>query len=169
MGRTFERGGKDQHRKGILNMKIHEGVKLELCHLLHHLCDVQLRHRIEFTVAFCQDYMGELQVDQLRRYVEIKQSDMPSAVAAKKTKEFRCPPRDQMSTILGFKNLEAEELEEHACSDALRSKMTNFHDQIMKAISIDAIEAEDEDPNANKGDEQDTIWKVVLKALNPKV
>ena len=33
--------------------------------------------------------MGELQVDQLRRYVEIKQSDMPSAVAAKKTKEFR--------------------------------------------------------------------------------
>ena len=36
-----------------------------------------------------QDYMGELQVDQLRRYVEIKQSDMPSAVAAKKTKEFR--------------------------------------------------------------------------------
>ena len=37
-----------------------------------------------------------------------------------------------MSTILGFKNLEAEELEEHACSDALRSKMSNFHDQIMK-------------------------------------
>ena len=45
---------------------------------------------------------------------------------------FRCPPRDQMSTILGFKNLEAEELEEHACSDALRSKMSSFHDQIMK-------------------------------------
>ena len=43
-----------------------------------------------------QDYMGELQTDQLRRYVEIKQSDMPSAVAAKKTKEFRCPPRDQV-------------------------------------------------------------------------
>lgn len=83
--------------------------------------------------------------------------------------DFRCPPRDQMSTILGFKNLEAEDLEEHACSDALRSKMSNFHDQIMKVISIDAIEAEEEDPNANKGDEQDTIWKVVLKALNPKV
>ena len=103
--RTFERIGKDQHRKGILNMKIHEGVKLELCHLLHHLCDVQLRHRIEYTVAFCQDYMGELQVDQLRRYVEIKQSDMPSAVAAKKTKEFRCDlsipiPKKIMNRIL---------------------------------------------------------------------
>ena len=82
--------------------------------------------------------------------------------------DFRCPPRDQMSTILGFKNLEAEDLEEHACSDALRSKMSNFHDQIMKVISIDAIEAEEEDPNANKGDGQDTIWKVVLKALNPQ-
>ena len=46
--------------------------------------------------------MKTIQQDQLRRYVEIKQSDMPSAVAAKKTKEFRCPPRDQMNTILGI-------------------------------------------------------------------
>ncbi len=81
-------------------MNIHEGVKLQLCHLLHHLCDVQLRHRIEYSVAFSQDYMGQLQTDQLRRYVEIKQSDMPSAVAAKKTKEFRCPPRDQVRRTL---------------------------------------------------------------------
>ena len=91
--------GKDEHRKGILGMRIHEGVKLQLCHLLHHLCDVQLRHRIEYTVAFSQDYMGDLQSDQLRRYVEIKQSDMPSAVAAKKTKEFRCPPREQVRSV----------------------------------------------------------------------
>ena len=52
----------------MLNMTIHEGVKLQLCYLLHHLIDVQLRHRIEYTVAFSQDYMGVLQVDQLRRY-----------------------------------------------------------------------------------------------------
>ena len=44
-----------------------------------------------------------------------------------------------MSTILGFKNLEAEELEEHACSDALRSKMSNFHDQIMKVAKISTM------------------------------
>ena len=80
-------------------MNIHEGVKLQLCYLLHHLCDVQLRHRIEYTVAFSQDYMGVLQTDQLRRYIEIKQSDMPSAVAAKKTKEFRCPPREQVKKL----------------------------------------------------------------------
>ena len=75
---------------------VHEGVKLHLCYVLHHLNDVQLRHRVEYTISFAQGYMGALQTDQLKRYVEIKQSDMPSAVAAKKTKEFRCPPRDQV-------------------------------------------------------------------------
>ena len=100
----FDRLGKDAHRKGMLNMHIHEGVKLQLCYLLHHLCDVQLRHRIEYAVAFSQDYMGVLQVDQLRRYVEIKQSDMPSAVAAKKTKEFRCPPREQVRSLTVLKS-----------------------------------------------------------------
>ena len=79
-------------------MQIHEEVKLMLCYLLHHLNDVQLRHRVEYTISFAQGYMGALQTDQLRRYVEIKQSDMPSAVAAKKTKEFRCPPRDQVNS-----------------------------------------------------------------------
>ena len=39
---SFEKGGKDEHRKGVLNMKIHEEVKLQLCYLLHHLCDVQV-------------------------------------------------------------------------------------------------------------------------------
>lgn len=34
--------------------------------------------------------------DQLRRYIDIKQSDLPSAIAAKKTREFRCPPREQV-------------------------------------------------------------------------
>ena len=43
------------------------------------------------------DYVGELQRDQLRRYVEIKQSELPSSVTARKTKEFRCPPREQVS------------------------------------------------------------------------
>ena len=45
----------------------------------------------------------------------------------------------------------------------------NSNGEFLKVISIDAIEAEEEDPNANKGDEQDTIWRVVLRALNPKV
>lgn len=38
--------------------------------------------------------------DQLRRYIDIKQSDLPSAIAAKKTREFRCPPREQVRHFL---------------------------------------------------------------------
>lgn len=82
-------------------MKMAEGAKLQMCYLLHHLNDVQLRHRVESTIAFSHDFVGDLQSDQLRRYIEIKQSDLPSAVAAKKTREFRCPPREQMNAILG--------------------------------------------------------------------
>ena len=69
---TFDAAGKDEHRKGILDMKIHEDVKLELCKLIHHMCDVQVRHRVESIVSFAYGYMGDLQADQLRRYIEIK-------------------------------------------------------------------------------------------------
>lgn len=34
--------------------------------------------------------------EQRRRYTEIKQSDMPMAIAAKRTREFRCPPQEQV-------------------------------------------------------------------------
>lgn len=97
----FTLDGKDEHRKGLLHMKMAEGAKLQMCYLLHHLNDIQLRHRVESIIAFSHDFVGDLQTDQLRRYIEIKQSDLPSAVAAKKTKEFRCPPREQMNAILG--------------------------------------------------------------------
>jgi len=34
--------------------------------------------------------------EQKRRYIEIKQSDLPMSVAAKRTREFRCPPQEQV-------------------------------------------------------------------------
>jgi len=43
-------------------MKMAEGAKLWMCYVLHHLCDLQLRHRVESIVAFSVDYMGEIQV-----------------------------------------------------------------------------------------------------------
>lgn len=92
-------------------MKMAEGAKLQMCYLLHHLSDVQLRHRVESIVAFSLDFVGDLQADQLRRYIEIKASDLPSAIAAKKTREYRCPPREQMNAILGFKELDLEDVE----------------------------------------------------------
>lgn len=90
-------------QKGLMDISLSEGVKLELCNILNHLMDIQLRHRVESLIAFAEDYCQQVQQDQLRRYIEIKQSDMPPAEAAKKTKEFRCPPREQMMRLLTFK------------------------------------------------------------------
>lgn len=137
-------------------MKMAEGAKLQMCYLLHHLCDIQLRHRVESIVAFSHDFVGELQADQLRRYIEIKQSDLPSAVAAKKTREYRCPPREQMNAILSFKNLEDDDL---PCGEELIVKMNEFHENLMAHVSLNALqdpesaaieEGEEEKPNTIK-------------------
>lgn len=53
--------GKDEHRKGLLQMKMAEGAKLQMCYLVHHLCDSQLRHRVESIIAFSHDFVGDLQ------------------------------------------------------------------------------------------------------------
>ncbi|KAG5681994.1 hypothetical protein PVAND_011393 [Polypedilum vanderplanki] len=154
---TFDREGKDEHKKGLLTMKMAEGAKLQMCYLLHHLCDIQLRHRVESIIAFSHDFVGDLQADQLRRYIEIKQSDLPSAVAAKKTREFRCPPREQMNAILNFKNLEEDD-ENSPCGNDLREKLNEFHDHLMGKVSLNAllepeaaeIDAADDKPGAMK-------------------
>ncbi|XP_045464164.1 ryanodine receptor isoform X4 [Harmonia axyridis] len=139
---TFDKEGKNEHSKGLLSMKMAEGAKLQMCYLLHHLCDIQLRHRVEAIIAFSTDFVGELQSDQLRRYVEIKQSDLPSAVAAKKTKEFRCPPKEQMNAILGFKNVEEEDKENCPLGDELSDKMKEMHDVLMAHVSLQALQTE---------------------------
>lgn len=146
-----------------------------------------MRHMIESIVAFCQHYMVDLQADQLRRYIDIKQSDMPSAVAAKKTKEFRCPPREQviinsswekiiwqlahpfaklfqMKTILGFKNLDAKELDDHPCTAPLRNRMTEFHERMLKESAISSIiEESDSEGSQEPVDENPSVFSVVLK------
>ncbi|XP_037033206.1 ryanodine receptor isoform X4 [Bradysia coprophila] len=137
---TFDREGKDEHRKGLLTMKMAEGAKLQMCYLLHHLSDVQLRHRVESIVAFSHDFVGDLQADQLRRYIEIKASDLPSAVAAKKTREYRCPPREQMNAILGFKDMDSTDVENCPCGVDLRDNFMTFHEQFLSKISLNALE-----------------------------
>lgn len=64
---TYDKAGKDEHSKGLLTMKMAEGAKLQMCYLLHHLYDIQLRHRVESIISFAHDFVGELQTDQLRR------------------------------------------------------------------------------------------------------
>lgn len=139
----FDREGKDEHRKGLLTMKMAEGAKLQMCYLLHHLSDNQLRHRVESIVSFSHDFVGDLQTDQLRRYIEIKQSDLPSAIAAKKTREFRCPPREQMNAILSFKDLEPDDVENCPCGVELKDSFLEFHERLLGKVSLTALQEPD--------------------------
>nr|AWV67093.1 ryanodine receptor [Mythimna separata] len=145
---SFDKEGKDEHRKGLLHMKMAEGAKLQMCYLLQHLNDIQLRHRVEAIIAFAHDFVGDLQADQLRRYTEIKQSDLPSVVAAKKTREFRCPPREQMNAILSFKHLEESEDKDNCpCGEELIARMNDFHESLMAHVSLHALQEPDGEDN----------------------
>lgn len=161
----FDPEGKDEHRKGLLTMKMAEGAKLQMCYLLHHLSDTQLRHRVESIVAYSHDFVGDLQVDQLRRYIEIKQSDLPSAIAAKKTREFRCPPREQMNAILGFKDLDPEDIENCPCGLDLKDSFLGFHDQLLGKVSLTALQ-EPEQTDADGADAKPSTLKKFYNFIN---
>uniref|UniRef100_A0A9J2Q184 Uncharacterized protein n=1 Tax=Ascaris lumbricoides TaxID=6252 RepID=A0A9J2Q184_ASCLU len=90
-------------QKGLTEIELAEGVKIQLVDILDNICDIQLRHRIESLVAFTENFVGDLQQDQCARYMDIKQTDMPPAEAARRTKEFRCPPKEQMFRLLKCK------------------------------------------------------------------
>lgn len=152
--------GKDEHSKGLLTMKMAEGAKLQMCYLLHHLSDIQLRHRVESIVAFSHDFVGDLQTDQLRRYIEIKQSDLPSAIAAKKTREFRCPPREQMNAILSFKDLEPDDIENCPCGVDLKNSFIDFHERLLHKVSLNALQEPEEGENAAADDKPSALKKL---------
>ena len=48
--------------EGLLQMKLDEPVKLQLCYVLQHLCSYQLQYRIEGAIAFSEDFVGRLQM-----------------------------------------------------------------------------------------------------------
>lgn len=72
-------------------------LRLQMCHVLQYLCDCQVRHRIEAVVAFSDDFVACLQDNQRFRYNEVMLAlNMSAALTAKKTKEFRSPPQEQV-------------------------------------------------------------------------
>ncbi|XP_014249566.1 ryanodine receptor isoform X2 [Cimex lectularius] len=161
---NFEKDGKDEHRKGLLQMKMAEGAKLQMCYLLQHLCDIQLRHRVEDIINFSHDYVADIQTDQLRRYIEIKQTDLPASVAAKKTREFRCPPREQMNAIICFKNLDEDDSESCPCGPELRERLNSFHSGLMQKVSLVALqEPEEEGPTE---EEKPNMFRKLYNFIN---
>ncbi|KTG43170.1 hypothetical protein cypCar_00011044 [Cyprinus carpio] len=99
-GEREEKEGRDWEdnvpQQNLLQMKLPEAVKLQVCYLLKYLCDCQLRHRVEAVMSFSGDFVGRLQDNQRFRYNEVMDAlNMSAALTARKTKEFRSPPQEQ--------------------------------------------------------------------------
>ncbi|MFT7807285.1 ryanodine receptor 2 isoform X1 [Arapaima gigas] len=138
--RTEGVGGEDDGRsgkvpkEGLLQMKLPEPVKLQMCHLLQYLCDCQVRHRIEAVVAFSDDFVANLQENQRFRYNEVMQAlNMSAALTAKKTKEFRSPPQEQINMLLNFK----DDKQDCPCPEDIREQLQDFHEDLMKHCGIE--------------------------------
>lgn len=56
-----------------------------------------MRHRVEAVMSFSGDFVGCLQDNQRFRYNEVMDAlNMSAALTARKTKEFRSPPQEQV-------------------------------------------------------------------------
>ncbi|XP_075893569.1 ryanodine receptor 3 isoform X4 [Nelusetta ayraudi] len=142
--------------KGLLEKSLPEPVKRQMCELLHYFCDCELRHRIEAIVSFSDSFVSKLQYNQKFRYNELMQAlNMSAAVTAKKTKEFRSPPQEQINILLNF-----SAGEDCPCPEDIQDELNSFHDELRLHCGI-PMEEEDE--------EQDTSIKGRLLALVYKI
>lgn len=62
-----DKKAKNHLHKGLAEIELAEGVKLQFVSILNHICDIQARHRVESMVAFCEGFVAELQQDQCKR------------------------------------------------------------------------------------------------------
>ncbi|XP_053238595.1 ryanodine receptor 2 isoform X16 [Podarcis raffonei] len=132
-GLNLETGGEKVPEEGLLQMKLPEPVKLQMCLLLQYLCDCQIRHRIEAIVAFSDDFVLKLQENQRFRYNEVMQAlNMSAALTAKKTKEFRSPPQEQINMLLNFK----DDKNDCPCPEEIRDHLLDFHEDLMAHCGI---------------------------------
>lgn len=86
----------------------------------------------------------------------MKQEELPAAVAAKKTKEFRCRALEQMRMMLGFKSGPVEEGGEETCtaSEDIRDPLLGFHGNLMgkaKVASEDGGEGDGSETGSESG------------------
>lgn len=70
---------------------------LQMCILLQYFCDCELRHRVEAIIAFSDQFVNQMQSNQRMRYNELMQAfTMSAAETARRTREFRSPPQEQV-------------------------------------------------------------------------
>lgn len=134
--------------EGLLNMKLDDEVKLELCRLLHSVCDYILRYGIESFISFSNEFVSNLQADQKKRYLELKEAVLPSALMARKTKEFRCPARDQMQLLIHYKSEDHKNID---IEEDLKLCLNNFTDLMRNVMRIKDKElAQDDAPDTTQ-------------------
>ncbi|XP_032882821.1 ryanodine receptor 3 isoform X4 [Amblyraja radiata] len=118
--------------KGLLEKSLPESVKLQMCELLHYFCDCELRHRVEAIVSFADKFVVKLQRNQRFRYEELMLAfNMSAALTAKKTKEFRSPPQEQINMLLNFRNDD-----DSTCPEDMREELCDFHDDLQTHCGI---------------------------------
>ncbi|KAK1792879.1 hypothetical protein P4O66_001586 [Electrophorus voltai] len=131
------RHGSDLYRKTEHSMS--------LCHLLQYLCDSEVRHRVEAVVSFALDFVGRLQENQRHRYNEVIEAlNMSAALTARKTKEFRSPPEEQMNLLLNFR----EETQECPSPEEIQDLLWEFHLDLKRhcgAAVDEDVDVEDEE------------------------
>lgn len=68
-----------------------------MCNLLQFFCDRELQHRVEAMIAFSERYVDNMQTNQRQRYNTLMQDfAMSAAETARRTREFRSPPQEQV-------------------------------------------------------------------------
>ncbi|KAM7408499.1 hypothetical protein PAMA_002295 [Pampus argenteus] len=157
----------DFPKQGLLQMKLPEAVKLELCHLLSYLCDCQVRHRVEAVVAFSDNFVGQLQENQRFRYNQVMQAlNMSAALTARKTKEFRSPPQEQINMLLGFR--EDTQQETCPCPVEIQQPLQDFHHLLNTHCGI-ALDSDSEDEEDAKKSVKDRLLGLVARVLGLKM
>ncbi|CAF5091540.1 unnamed protein product, partial [Rotaria magnacalcarata] len=166
---TFGFENDESFNEGLLQMTLDEPVKLQLCHILQHLCDYQLQYRIEGIIAFSEDFVGRLQADQKRRYQVLKELSLPPAIMARKTREFRCPPKDQMQALINFKeDLTDGTLFNEDIEDEIKEMLKDFHSTlvtIQQIVQTNYIIGEQSDIKNMDKAEQISLFSRLLEIL----
>ncbi|KAM6311510.1 ryanodine receptor 3 [Aegotheles albertisi] len=143
--------------KGLLQTRLPESVKLQMCHLLSYFCDCELQHRVEAIVSFADRYVSKLQYNQKYRYNELMQAlNMSAALTAKKTKEFRSPPQEQINMLLNF-----QLGEDCPCPEEIRDELYEFHDDLLIHCGIPLEEEEEEEEDSSfTGKLRSLVYKI---------
>ncbi|XP_071656899.1 ryanodine receptor 1 isoform X4 [Patagioenas fasciata] len=130
--------------EGLLRMKLPESVKLEMCNLLQYFCERELQHRVEAIVAFSERHVERLQRDQRRRYAQLMRAmTMSAAETARRTREFRSPPQEQINMLLQYKGGADEE--DCPVPEDIRDELLDFHNDLLAHCGIELVTEEEEE------------------------